>query len=100
MQPLAPVFEDTTFQYRQLARHGNLALFSQTHKKDKCVRYEVIRIQEIPARQWPDGRTTVAHEAYPTARHWGKDGWTCFTLEEARSLLCTLCEEETNAIRV
>jgi hypothetical protein len=38
-----------------------------------------------------------AGEWYPSSSSWGKDGWTCFTLEEANTLAQTLALERPPA---
>jgi hypothetical protein len=95
MEPLATEFDDRTYHYTQLERHGNLALYEQRHKELEAVRrYEVVRIRERPAHTWPNGTTSPAREAYPSTTAWGRDGWTCFSRMEAQALLARLLREE------
>jgi len=54
------------------------------------VRFEVIRIRVAPEHTWPSGLTTPEREAYPGASVWGRLGFTCFALEEARALAAGL----------
>src|ERR1700704_4546054 len=89
MQPIPPEFTEGNFQYRQVERHGALALYTQTHRHATLGRYEVVRIRVSPAHTWPNGHTTPEHEAYPGSSSWGRDGFTCFTLEQGRALLST-----------
>jgi hypothetical protein len=86
MLPLATQFEDATFTYTQIERHGDLAIFRQTHKASQVERYEVVQIRVRPAHTWSNGTTTPEHEAYPGAQSWGTLGWTCFTLADAQAL--------------
>jgi hypothetical protein len=99
MQPLPTTFEDRTFRYQQVERRDNLAIFTQTHKTGKVVRYEVVRIRISPAHTWPNGDVSPERETYPGSAAWGHDGFTCFTLREAEALLAELASrraEETD----
>src|SRR5882672_10396203 len=77
-------FTDTTFQYTQIDRVGNIAFFTQTHKKSGIVRYEVVVIDIQPVHTFPNGITTPEHEAYPSSSQWGSKGWTMYTEAGAR----------------
>ena len=87
MEPLSATLEDPLFRYDQVEREGMLSLYRQTHKPSGNARFEVIRIRVRAAHTWPNGDTTPAHEAYPGAKAWGKDGWTFFALGEAQEAL-------------
>src|SRR5262245_53046222 len=89
MLPFPTAFEDRLFRYIQVAREGDMAIFTQTHKPSGCVRYEVVLIRVQPAHTWPTGITTPEKEAYPSSTSWGRLGHTCFTLPEARALAAT-----------
>ena len=91
MQPIDTAFEEGRFRYTQLERQGDIAIYRQEHKENpKVVRYEVIRIRIAPEHTWPNGNTTPEREAYPGASVWGRLGFTCFTVEEARTLAAGL----------
>ena len=90
MEPLRTQFDDRTFRYTQIERDGDMAIFSQTHKLGQVTRYEVVRIRVQPERAWPDGRITPEREAYPGSSTWGRDGFTCFSLLEAKALAQSL----------
>jgi len=91
MQPIATVFEEGRFRYTQLERHGDIAIYQQQHKEDPTViRFEVVRIRVSPPTTWPNGNVTPEREVYPGASAWGRLGFTCFTLEEARTLAAGL----------
>jgi len=92
MLPLPTHFEDATFPYTQVERHGEIAIFRQTHKASQVERYEVVKIRVRPAHTWPNGTETPEHEAYPGAQSWGTLGWTCFTLADAQTLAQQLRE--------
>jgi hypothetical protein len=87
MQPIPTEFTEGHFQYRQIERYGDLAIYSQTHTHGSVTRYEVVRIRMRPAHTWPTGLVTPEHEGYPGASSWGRDGFTCFALEEASAVL-------------
>jgi hypothetical protein len=90
MQPIPTEFEDRTFRYTQVERHGTLAIYCQEHKQGHSRRYEVVRIRITREHQWPDGRVTPEHEAYPGATSWGQYGWTTYTLAQAQMLLAEI----------
>jgi hypothetical protein len=91
MQPIDTAFDEGRFHYTQLERHGDIAIYEQQHKENpKVVRFEVIRIRVQPEHTWPSGQVTPEREAYPGASVWGRLGFTCFTLEEARTLAAGL----------
>ena len=83
-EPIKTMFEDSNFTYKQIERCGDIAIYTQTHKLSGVERYEVIRIRVRPAHVWPDGVETPEKEGYPGSNAWGKDGWTFFTLAEAK----------------
>jgi len=87
MEPIVLEFMQGNFHYRHLERYGNLAIYEQTHKHGSMVRYEVIRIRRQATHTWPDGTTTPEKEAYPGSGSWGKDGFTTYTLADARENL-------------
>jgi hypothetical protein len=91
MQPIDTAFDEGRFRYTQLERHGDIAIYEQQHKENpQVVRYEVIRIRVQPEHTWSSGQTTPEREAYPGASVWGRLGFTCFALEEARALAAGL----------
>jgi hypothetical protein len=91
MQPIDTAFDEGRFRYTQLERQGDIAIYRQEHKENpKVVRFEVIRIRVQPEHTWPSGQTTPEREAYPGASVWGRLGFTCFGLEEARTLAAGL----------
>lgn len=97
MEPVATQFEDRTFRYTQLERHEDLAIYEQEHKTGGVKRYEVVRIRVMPEHTWPNGDTTPAHEYYPGATAWGRDGFSCFDRKEAQALLATLAARRETA---
>jgi hypothetical protein len=91
MQPIDTAFDEGRFRYTQLERYGDIAIYRQEHKESaKAVRFEVIRIRVQPEHTWPSGQVSPEREAYAGASAWGRLGFTCFTLEEARTLAAGL----------
>lgn len=95
MQPIATQFEDRTFRYTQVERHGPLAIYCQEHKQGHVTRYEVVRIRVAPEHQWPNGDVTPEREVYPGTTQWGSWGWTTYTLAQAQMLLAELAARRT-----
>ena len=87
MEALALHRTDHSFAYDQIDRQGDWALYTQTHLASGIVRYEVVRIRIRPAHTWPNGATTPAHEAYPSAEAWGRDGFTYYNRATAEAYM-------------
>ena len=92
MQDLELELEDGRFQYVQVERRENVALYTQTHKASGNVRYEVIKIRIQPEHTWPTGVTTPEKEAYPGSGSWGLYGWTFFELAPAQQKMRELLQ--------
>jgi len=75
-EPLATAFTLGDFNYRQVAREGNWAIYEQRWPGSENVCYEVIRIRQEEATTFPSGRSYPAREAYPPSETWGVDGFT------------------------
>ena len=73
MTPLATEFVFRDCSFRQLKRRGKVALYERI--QDGHTGYEVIRIKSLAQREWPDGRVTEAHEAYPGDEQFGTSAW-------------------------
>ena len=84
MQVLELELEDGRFQYVQVERRENVALYTQTHKASGTIRYEVIKIKIQAEHTWPNGVTTPEKEAYPGSGSWGREGWTFFEITAAQ----------------
>jgi hypothetical protein len=76
-------FRHDGFEYRQIAREGDAAIYEQRWGgcADPSVCYEVIRIRCREAFQI-DGRLVEPAEVYPGSDVWGVDGFT-FTDKDA-----------------
>lgn len=76
-KPLPKEFRRDGFQYRQIAREGDMAIFEQTWagSASPSICYEVIRIRRRDGFQI-NGRFVEPAEVYPNSEAWGVDGWT------------------------
>lgn len=69
------------FNYRQIAREGNAAIYEQRWQDSENVAYEVIHIRRRNGFEI-NGRFVEPAEVYPSPEAWGIDGWT-FTDKDA-----------------
>ena len=76
-KPLPIEFSRDGFNYRQIAREGDAAIYEQTWSgcSEPSVCYEVIRIRRRDGFQI-DGRLVEPAEVYPSSGAWGVDGFT------------------------
>jgi hypothetical protein len=76
-RPLPTRFRRDGFEYRQIAREGDAAIYEQTWSgcAEPSVCYEVIRIRQRDGFQI-DGRLVEPAEVYPSSGAWGVDGFT------------------------
>jgi hypothetical protein len=74
---LATRFRRDGFDYQQIAREENAAIYQQTWSGccDPSICYEVIRIRRREGFQ-VDGRFVEPAEVYPNSDAWGVDGFT------------------------
>ena len=89
-RPLPTRFRRNGFDYGQIAREGDAALYEQrwTGCAEPSVCYEVIRIRRREGFQI-GGRFVEAAELYPRSEAWGTDG---FTLTDKDTAFVKLCE--------
>jgi hypothetical protein len=80
---LSTRFRRDGFEYRQIAREGNAAIYEQTWSgcAEPSVCYEVIRVRQRESFQI-NGRLVEPAEVYPSSGAWGVDGFT-FTDKDA-----------------
>jgi hypothetical protein len=92
------------FNYRQLAREDDAAIYEQRWSgcSDPSVCYEVIRIRRRKGFQI-DGRLVAPAEVYPSSGAWGVDGWTLQNKESAfhklREIIKALQKESANPVK-
>jgi len=83
-KPLRREFQRHRFNYRQIAREGNAALYEQSWlgSSNPSISYEVIRIRRRDRFQ-VDGRFVEPAEVYPRSELWGVDGFTFTNRDKA-----------------
>jgi hypothetical protein len=83
-KPLPTRFRRDGFDYRQIAREGNAAIYEQrwTGCPNPSVCFEVIRIRRREGFQIA-GRFVEPAEVYPRSESWGVDGFTLTDKEAA-----------------
>ena len=91
-KPLPIRFRRDGFDFRQIAREGNAAIYEQTWRVcgEPSVCYEVIRIRRREAFQI-DGRLVEPAEVYPSSGAWGVDGFTLTDKDAAFAKLREVC---------
>jgi hypothetical protein len=89
-KPLPTHFRLGGFDYRQICREGNAAIYEQTWSgcSEPSVCYEIIRIRRRDGFQI-GGRFIEAAEVYPNSKAWGVDG---FTLSDKNAAFAKLRE--------
>ena len=90
-KPLPKEFRRDGFNYRQISREGNAAIYEQTWNgcPNPSVCYEVIRVRYRDGFHI-GGRFVEPAEVYPNSEAWGVDGWTVTTLDAAYEKLRAL----------
>ena len=83
-KPLPTRFRRDGFNYRQITREGDAAIYEQswTSCPNPSVCYEVIRIRRRAGFQ-VDGRFVEPAEVYPSSGAWGVDGFTLTDIDAA-----------------
>lgn len=91
-RPLPTQFQRDGFNYRQIAREGDAAIYSQsrTDYSNPSVSYEVIHIRHRDGFHI-DGRFVEPAEVYPNSEAWGADGFTLRDREAAFAKLKEVC---------
>jgi len=75
-RPLPKEFRHNGFDYRQIYRQGDLAIYRQTWKgSEHSAAFEVIRVKRREAFQ-VEGRLIEPAEVYPNSEGWDADGFT------------------------
>jgi len=92
MKILEKSFERKKFQYDQIYRKGNLAIYKQKNIEYGSLTYEAIVIKSHNGYEIM-GNKIPPSEVYPCDSQWGDLAWTYQTLEEAQNKIKQL--EET-----
>jgi hypothetical protein len=91
-KPLPTRFRRDGFEYWQIAREGNAAIYEQTWSGcgEPSACYEVIRIRRREGFQI-GGRLVGPAEVYPSSGAWGVDGFTLTDKDAAFAKLREVC---------
>ena len=91
-KPLPTQFRHGGFEYRQIARERDVAIYEQRWGgcADPSVCYEVIRIRRREGFQI-GVRLVEAAEVYPNSEAWGVDGFTLTDRDAAIAKLREIC---------
>jgi hypothetical protein len=92
-KPLPTRFRHDGFEYRQIAREGNAAIYEQTWSgcSEPSVCYEVIRIKRREGFQI-GGTFVEPAEVYPNSEAWGTDGFTLTDKDAAFAKMREICK--------
>ena len=82
MRTLPTQFRSDGFDFEQLAREGDIALFRKTKPEILTETFEVVVIQHYEERTIAEN-LIEASEAMPPTSQWGKLGWSLQTRERA-----------------
>jgi hypothetical protein len=92
-RPLRTSFRSKGFDYRQIERKDDVAMFEQTKPELSGRWYEVVMVQRHETYEI-GGRTIEAAETMPSTSQWGRLGWTYRDPKEARSRFDELVKKE------
>ena len=77
-------FKKKGFNYKQIKREGNRAIYLQTREGTEMNNYEVIRIGRHNGYSM-GGSYIEPSETYPGSSLWGIMGWTCTSIDDANT---------------
>ena len=99
-KPLPTRFRRDGFDYQQIARDGDAAIYEQrcTGCSNPSVSYEVVRVRRRDGFQI-DGRFVEPAEVYPNSEAWGEDGFTLTNKNAAFAKLRKLARQESRTTR-
>lgn len=76
-------FNADEYNFIQVKRTKDIAIYKKQCAESTKIYYEVVRIRVVTEKIFPNEVSVPEHEIYPPTSHWGFDGWTCFNWEEA-----------------
>lgn len=82
MKPLPTNFTRDGYDYEQLKREDNVAIYRRTKKS--VIEFEVFRVQKHDGRIIA-GQVIAPAEFMPSSAQWGRLGFTCVTPERAHA---------------
>jgi hypothetical protein len=83
MRTLPTTFTKAGFNYEQITRQGDVAIYRQTKDRQSWEAFEVGRIRQNEARE-AFGKQFEAAESWPRSKEWGILAYTCTTLANAQ----------------
>ena len=84
MIPLPETFKHGGFEFKQLWREGQIALFEKRKPGSEVKSYETVIIQQNHDYEIA-GNFIKAHESLPGNERWGDAGWTYCDISAARA---------------
>ena len=91
MKKIEKNFKKYGFDFKQIKRVGDVAIFQQSKPTWPDVRYEVVKIGKHSG-YYLGGSKLESAETYPGASLWGIQGWTYIDLEEAEKRFAKACK--------
>ena len=91
MKKIEKSFKKYGFDFKQIKRVGDVAIFQQSKSTWPDVRYEVVKIGKHSG-YYLGGSKLESAETYPGASLWGIQGWTYTTLELAEKQFKKVCK--------
>ena len=85
MKKLPTHFRSDDFDFRQIAREGDVALFRKTKQYPSLLleTFEVVIVRKMDDHIGPRGEMISAGEHMPRSEQWGTHGWSLQTLKRA-----------------
>ena len=91
MKKIEKNFTKYGFNFKQIKRVGDVAIFEQSKPEWSDVRYEIVKIGRHNGYYLGGSRLEPA-ETYPGGSLWGIQGWTATTLERAEEYFVRACK--------
>lgn len=93
MRKLVKSFKQKGFNFTQIKRDGDFAIFKKIPVNGTHVSYEVVIVSRHNGYEL-GGQYIEPAETYPSSSQWGVKGWTCTSLKEAETKFINLKEAE------
>lgn len=93
MRKLVKTFKQKGFNFTQLKRDGDFAIYKKSPLKSEYTSYEVIIISRHNGYEL-GGQYIEPAETYPSSSQWGTKGWTFTCAKHAEVKFTTLKEAD------
>ena len=93
MRKISKTFKQKGFNFTQLKRDGDFAIFKKSLSNSNHTSYEVVIISRHNGYEL-GGQYIEPAETYPSSSQWGTKGWTCTSAKEAETKFTSLKEAE------